>query len=275
MSGDVFRLTAAEAFEQPEMSDDEFYPIVDSSLHPRSPDVLFDKLGTLLDGMTEARVLDAGCRDATHMCEIAERFDALVWGVDLIGSNVGLAVEKIANAGLSERVSVARGDIQSLEFQGDAFDVVWCRDMLPLVPDLRRAFSECARVLKTGGHMLIFTNFATDLMEPSEAERMCGPLGACVANLSKDYFEAAFSDSGFRVVEHERIDGEWREWREEEGDRQTSRQMLRIARMLRNREGLIAIVGRKDYEIELADCYWGVYHMIGKMSGAIYILQKT
>ena len=123
--------------------------------------------------------------------------------------------------------------------------------------------------------MLIFTNFATDLMEPWEAERMCGPFGACVDNLSQGYFEAAFLAFGFQVLEYERIDSEWREWREESGDRQTSRQMLRIARMLRNREGLIARVGRKDYEIELADCYWGVYHMIGKMSGAIYMLQKV
>ncbi len=275
MSDDVFRLSAEEAFEKPEMSDDEFYSIVDSSLQPRSPDVLYDKLGRLVSGMTEARVLDAGCRDATHMCEIAGRFDALVWGIDLVGSNVELAEEKIADAGLSGRVSVARGDIQSLEFADDAFDVVWCRDMLTLVPDLRRAFSECARVLRTGGHMLIFTNFATDLMEPWEAERLCGPLGACVDNLSRGYFEAALGDSGFRVVEREIIAGEWREWREESGDRQTSRQMLRIARMLRNRDSLIARVGRKDYEIELADCYWGVYQMIGKMSGAIYTLQRV
>ena len=275
MSDDVYRLSAAEAFEQPEMGYEEFDLIVDSSLHPRSPDVLFDKLGTLISGMTEARILDAGCRDATHMCEIAERFGALVWGIDLIESNFRLAVEKIADAGLSDRVRVARGDIQSLEFEDGAFDVVWCRDMLTVVPELRRAFSECARVLKAGGHMLIFTNFATDLMEPSEVERVCGPLGVCVDNLSKGYFEAAFHDSGFQVVEHERIDGEWREWREEEGDRKTSQQMLRIARMLRDRDNLIAKVGRKDYEIELADCYWGVYHMIGKMSGAIYILQKV
>ena len=274
MSDDVFRLSAEEAFEKPEMSDDEFYSIVDSSLQPRSPDVLFDKLDALISGVNEARVLDAGCRDAAHMCEIAERFDALVWGIDLVESNVELATKKIADAGLSERVSVARGDIQSLQFADDTFDVVWCRDMLTLVPDLRRAFSECARVLKTGGRMLIFTNFVTDLMEPSEFERVCGPLGACADNLSKGYFEAAFRESGFQVVEHERIDGEWREWREESGDRQTSRQMLRIARILRNRDSLLTRVSRKDYEIELADCYWGVYHMIGKLSGAIYILQK-
>ena len=34
--------------------------------------------------MNDARVLDAGCRDAAHMCEIAERFDARVWGIDLV-----------------------------------------------------------------------------------------------------------------------------------------------------------------------------------------------
>ena len=275
MPDDVFRLSAEEAFEQPDMSDDEFYSIVDRSLNPRSPDVLYDKLGALLYGVDEARVLDAGCRDATHMCGIADRFDALVWGIDLVESNVELARKNIADSGLSERVSVARGDIQSLTFEDEAFDVVWCRDMLPLVPDLRRAFSECARVLRTGGHMLIFTNFATDLMEPSEAERIYGPLGVRANNLSDGYFEAAALDSGFRIVECERIDGEWREWREEEGDGHTSRQMLRIARMLRNRDSLVGRVGRKDYEIELADCYWGVYHLIGKLSGAIYILRKA
>ena len=274
MRDDVFRLSAEEAFEQPDMSDDEFYSIVDRSLRPRSPDVLYDKLGTLLHGVNEARVLDAGCRDATHMCEIAERFDTLVRGIDLVESNVDLARKNIDDRSLSGRVSVARGDIQSLRFEDDAFDVVWCRDMLPLVPDLRRAFSECARVLRTGGHMLIFTNFATDLMEPFEAERIYGPLGVCADNLSIGYFEAAVHDSGLQIVERERIYSEWREWREEEGDGHTSRQMLRIARMLRNRDSLIARVGRKDYEIELADCYWGVYHLIGKLSGAIYILRK-
>ena len=275
MSDDILRLSAEEAFEQPDMSYDEFDSIVDSSLHPRSPDVLFDKLGVLLSGVSEARVLDAGCRDATHMCEIAERFDALVWGVDIVESNVGLATKKISDAGLSGRVSAARGDIQSLEFADGEFDVVWSRDMLTVVPDLRRAFSECVRVLKPGGHMLIFTNFVTDLMEPSEFERVCGPLGVCADNLSEGYFEAAFRESGFEIVERERIDGEWREWREEEGDKHTSRQLLRMSRMLRNRDNLLTRVSRKDYEIELADCYWGVYHMIGKLSGAIYVLRRV
>ena len=69
--------------------------------------------------------------------------------------------------------------------------------MLPLVPDLRRAFAECARVLQTGGHMLIFTNFATERMEHLEADRIYGPLGICADNLSVGFFEAASSTPGF------------------------------------------------------------------------------
>ena len=50
VSDDVLRLSAEEVFEEPDMSVGEFFSIVDSSLHPRSPDVLFDKLGTLVEG---------------------------------------------------------------------------------------------------------------------------------------------------------------------------------------------------------------------------------
>ena len=122
--------------------------------------------------------------------------------------------------------------------------------------------------------MLIFTNFATDLMEQSEAERLSGPLGICVDNLSRGYFEGGISRLRVPGSRARRIDGEWRS-APRRRETVILPQMLRIARMLRSRDSLIARLGRRDYEIELADCYWGVYHMIGKMSGAIYILQKV
>ena len=32
-------------------------------------------------------------------------------------------------------------------------------------------------------------------------------------------------------------------------------------------------MGDDDYAIELANCLWGVYQMIGKLSPAIYVLR--
>ena len=275
MAGDLFRLSAREAYDQLDMPDEEFYTIVDNSLNPRSSDMLNDKLGTLVAGNDSAHVLDAGCRDATHMCEIAERFGCRVSGIDIVAAQIRLAQEKIVLKGLAEQVDAIQGDIQSMSFPDGAFDVVWCRDMLSLIPDLRKGFSECARVLKDSGHMLAFTVFATKLLESGEAERLYAPLGVVADNMSADFFENALRDAGLSIVERDWLRSEWREWREEKGDRKTSQQMLRIARMLRARDDLIASVGRKDYEVELADCYWGVYQMIGKLSPVVYILRPS
>ena len=38
---------------------------------------------------------------------------------------------------------------------------------------------------------------------------------------------------------------------------------------------LVARIGRMNYGIGLADCYRGVYHLIGKLSEAIYVLRKA
>ena len=36
----------------------------------------------------------------------------------------------------------------------------------------------------------------------------------------------------------------------------------------------IAALGRTDYEVELANCDWGVYQMLGKLCPICYILRK-
>ena len=37
---------------------------------------------------------------------------------------------------------------------------------------------------------------------------------------------------------------------------------------------LIHELGRVNYEVELADCHWGVYQMLGKLLPTLYILAK-
>ncbi|OGF53103.1 MAG: hypothetical protein A2Z21_05735 [Candidatus Fraserbacteria bacterium RBG_16_55_9] len=116
---------------------------------------------------------------------------------------------------------------------------------------------ECTRVLKPGGQMLVFMTFATNLLEPQEALRLYAPLAIVPENMSTEHFENAVQGSGLGIIERSVIGSEWREWREEEGDRQTSKQLLYIARMMRTRERLICELGSKLFENILADCYWG------------------
>jgi ubiquinone/menaquinone biosynthesis C-methylase UbiE len=47
----------------------------------------------------------------------------------------------------------------------ESFDFIWSRDVLVLVEGLQAGLDEAARVLKAGGRMLVYTNFATELLE--------------------------------------------------------------------------------------------------------------
>ena len=258
------------------MDEDEVYALLDRSLEPRTPSVLYDKLVALI-GSGDARslqVLDVGCGYGDHAVEIAHRFGCRVSGLDIVPRNVEQASKEIVNASLEGRVKVLQGDIQNLPYPDEAFDLVWCRDMLSLIPDLEKAFTECVRVLKPVGKMLIYNTFATDLMYPGEAERRFAAHGVVPTNLDVDYFEGALRRAGFEILERDVIGTEWREHFEETGNRLTSSHLIRIARMRRARDRLITEVGRKVFEFYLADLHWGVYQMIGKLNPTIYTLGK-
>lgn len=54
-----------------------------------------------------------------------------------------------------ENVEFVQGDIESIPFSDDEFDVIVSNCVLNLVPDKTRAFSEIMRVLKPGGHFCV------------------------------------------------------------------------------------------------------------------------
>lgn len=54
-----------------------------------------------------------------------------------------------------ENVEFVQGDIESMPFSDDEFDVIVSNCVLNLVPDKKKAFSEMMRVLKSGGHFCV------------------------------------------------------------------------------------------------------------------------
>ncbi len=245
--------------------------ILDQSLNPRSPDVLYDKFNAL--GPThESIVLDLGCRNAAQACEIHHRFGCRVEGIDLVASNIQAAEKRIKNQGLTDAVQVLQGDIHKMPYPDNRFDLIWSRDVLGHMRDLQQAFESCARVLKPNGKMLIFEVFATDLLTEEEAKHLWLPLASNPENASRAYFESAFTAAGFSAIEADDIGSEWREYGEETDSKRTSQQLLRIARLRRHRERFVAEFGAKDYACELANAHYGVYQMLGKLSPVIYSL---
>ena len=84
------RVSVEDMYRGTQRSYDNFLAVLDESLGPRSPDVLYDKFGDL--GPTpESLVLDAGCRHAVQACELSTRFRCRVVGIDLVGDNISEA----------------------------------------------------------------------------------------------------------------------------------------------------------------------------------------
>ena len=255
------------------LDDHRVEELLDQSLRPRGPDMLFD-LAAEIGVSAHDVVLDAGCRDGRHVVELVRRFGCFTVGVDLTRANLrrGLGVRREASQDVVSRSALVQGDVQRLPFADAAFDFVWNRDVMVHVPDLTAGLRECRRVSRLGARMLVFQMFATPWLSQEDAARLWPPLAAVQRNTDPAYFEACLADAGWRVERIEHVRSEWREFSEETGPGRTSRQLLHVARLLRDPERYVAAMGRSGYEGEVGNALWGVYQMIGELSGRVYVL---
>jgi SAM-dependent methyltransferase len=169
----------------------------------------------------------------------------------------------MTDLGQPEALPVGDGDV----------DYIWCRDILTRV-DLPRAVQECHRALRPGGKMLVYQSFSTELLEPQEARRLYDAMGLIGEYMSTESFERAIRRAKFKIIETEPVGSEWRELWLEGGDRDLVDDLLRVARMRRTQDPLIARYGKGRYESVYCAALWGIYQMLGKLCPTVYLLEK-
>ena len=264
--------TVEELYGELWAEDEALSAELDRSLDPRPAESLYDAFAAL-DVRESDVVLDVGCRHGTHSVELARRFGCEVVASDLIPRHLEQAREQIAKEGLKGRIRVVEAPIESLPLDDGAVDHIWCRDMLNHVR-LREALVECARVLRPGGRMLVYQTFATELLEPQEAERLFSAVAIVPENMSRAYFEELEHEAGFAIASMDEVGSEWREHWLETGDHKTVDGLLRAARLRRREEEFVARYGRACYEAALWGSIWGVYQLLGKLCPTVYVLDK-
>ncbi|MCC6095004.1 MAG: class I SAM-dependent methyltransferase [Eubacterium sp.] len=96
-------------------------------------------------------ILDVGCGGGAAIHEMLKLSDhSQIDGVDYSETSVKTAAETNA-AELGRRVSVTRGNICSLPFADDTYDLVTAVETTYFWPDMEKAFHEIYRVLKKDG----------------------------------------------------------------------------------------------------------------------------
>jgi SAM-dependent methyltransferase len=257
---------------------EEFDAALEESLGPRGFGMMMDLVAEL--GLPPGSMaLDVGAREGYYCIELSRRFGFSVHGVEPVRrhlDNAAVALQALAatEPEVAARIRMDEGVAERLAEPDGSVDLIWCRDVLVHVKDLELAFGEFRRVLRPGGHAVIYQMTATDWLTPAEAARMWPPAGVHASSVDPRHFEAAIAAGGLAIAQRIELHGEWREWSEEEGDHRGSRQLLHVSRLLRNRQVLEERFGTDAYEAMLTDNLWGVYQMIGKLNPHVYVLSR-
>jgi phosphoethanolamine N-methyltransferase len=123
---------------------------------PETTTLLCERLGPAL--RQGARILDVGSGIGGAAFHLAERYGAVVVGVDLSEEMVRIAQERRHALGDPESVRFSLADVLTAPFDAP-FDVIWSRDALMHIPDKPRLFSRLFDLLVPGGRLVI-TDYA-------------------------------------------------------------------------------------------------------------------
>ena len=96
-------------------------------------------------------VLELGCGNGTYTeCFVDSSID--ITATDLSEDMVSVAVKRFKN---TENVTVEQADCFNLKYSESSYDTVFMANLLHIVPNPEALLSECFRVLKDGGQLIV------------------------------------------------------------------------------------------------------------------------
>lgn len=150
-------------------------------------------------------ILDIGCGGGKNISNLLKKAsDAKVYGVDYSKSSVENS-KKFNRKAISEgKVDVVQGNVSSLPFEDEKFDLATAFETVYFWPDLVNDFKEVKRVLKSGGRFFI-CNEAAKLEEFENWSNLIDMTIHTKEQLQDALIQAGFTD----ILPHEHENGKW------------------------------------------------------------------
>ena len=133
-------------------------------------DNLTELLAGLGDFSRETRVLDVGCGIGGPAILLHQKYGCHVHGITISEKGVHKANESARKKGCDSHVKFTVADAKENKFPDEFFDIIWGMESFHLMDDKAKVFSECFRVLKRGGQLLLCDNMlGTKILSNAEA----------------------------------------------------------------------------------------------------------
>lgn len=105
------------------------------------------------------KILDAGCGNGRFLDILSDLITSSgeICAIDLAQENVNAVKDTISSGHFNSRVSANVGDVTSLDFPDNTFDLVWCANVTQYLDEanLNKTIEGFKRVLKPGGILAI------------------------------------------------------------------------------------------------------------------------
>ena len=179
----------------------------------------------LMDGKSAGHLLDIGTGTG-RMLELFAADALSATALDRSSEMLRIARAKLSEQGTVQRIRAidfVQGDFYALPLDGESTDTVILHQVLHYAHRPERVIAEVARVLKTGGSVLV-ADFAPHLREDLRSGSAHARLG-----FSDDQMRAMFADNGLNVEAQTRITGGeltvcvWRAGKRSTGNRDATR----------------------------------------------------
>ena len=104
-------------------------------------------------------ILDVGCGLGGTARFLAEKYQCKVIGIDLTEEYISVGNRLSELVGLSDRVQLFQGSALDIPYEDETFDIIWTEHVQMNIADKKRFYTQLARVLKPGGHLLFHDVF--------------------------------------------------------------------------------------------------------------------
>lgn len=164
-----------------------------------------EEVARVLDGLdlNGKRVLDIGCGTGAIVLLLARDHGAAeVVGIDVEDTVCGIARQRAADAGLSDRIEIIKVDPGPFPFADESFDIVFSKDSIIHITDKEGLAAEVFRILKPGGHFAASDWLISHDGTPSpEMARYIELEGLDFAMASPERYARALRAAGFEDVQ--------------------------------------------------------------------------
>ncbi|MCK2236336.1 MULTISPECIES: class I SAM-dependent methyltransferase [unclassified Crossiella] len=168
-------------------------------------------LAATMDLPPDSAVLDIGCGTAPVAAFLAGEFGWRITGIDVAASPLRKAAQRLTEAGLADRVSLAHGDVYRHEFAAP-FDGIYGTGAFCHF-DPARLFARCHELLRPGGRLAFMERVRTGELTEQEWRQLTVEWACPTVNTVPEY-RAALAGAGFEVDVARDLTPTFRDWQD-------------------------------------------------------------